>query len=365
MPFSRPTLTTLIDRIEADITSRLTDDVALLRRALLKILARVWAGAAYTIYGFLDYISVNILVDKAETDWLDRHGFLWGRQRINETFADGDVIFTGTSGTIIPINTKLVRTDGIEFRTTVADTISGGTVTINVEAIEAGADGNTDAGVLLALSSPISGVNDTGEVDTGLDGGVDQETDEELRERILLRIQTPPAGGAAHDYRDVSRQVAGVAEAYVYGNQNVLVATPGHVTVVILGISPKVPSASLLTDVEDALTDPETGIVPVTATLHVEPITIGQVEMDISIKPNTADLKTEIFNNIDELFDNEGTPGGTVLLSRIRDAIAVSGVDDYEITDIELNSVSIGVNNIDLDDFDFPVLSNIVWSTLP
>ena len=47
MPFTRPTLTTLIDRGAADIESRLAGSDARLRRALLNVLVRAHAGAVH------------------------------------------------------------------------------------------------------------------------------------------------------------------------------------------------------------------------------------------------------------------------------------------------------------------------------
>lgn len=364
MPFTRPTLSTIITRVDADITSKLTGSASLLPSSLLAILAKVFSAAMHTFYGALVWVSKQIIVTTAETDWLDNHATMWGLVRIQATYASGDVIFTGDNGSFIPINTKVIRDDSVVFLTTVDASISGGTVTVNVEAEEAGESGNTDAGIFLTLLTPILGVDDTAEVDTGLDGGIDEETDTNLRERILNRIKTPPAGGADHDYINESRAVAGVDNAFVFGNQNELVEELGHVTVVIVGVSPKVPSGTLLTAVETALTDPDTGIVPVTATLHVSPIVEADIDIDIDIDPNTSEMQALITANLDDLFELEAEPGGTILLSHIRDAISSAGPDDYEITGIDVDGSPIGVVNITLTDFEYHILDTITYGTL-
>ncbi len=51
----------------------------------------------------------------------------------------------------------------------------------------------------MTLASPISGVDSAGFVIV-MDGGVDEESDDQLRARVLLRIREPPMGGAAIDY---------------------------------------------------------------------------------------------------------------------------------------------------------------------
>ena len=45
-------------------------------------------------------------------------------------------------------------------------------------------------------------------------GGVDQESDDELRERILFRIQQPPMGGSEADYVRWAMEVPGVTRAW-------------------------------------------------------------------------------------------------------------------------------------------------------
>ena len=359
MPFSRPTLQTIIDRIEADIVSRLIGQVALLRNALLTILARVFAGAIHTCYGYLDYISLNLLPDLAERYWLERHGTQWSIARLPATFSVGDVVFTGVNGTAIPAGTIVARDDGWEYVTTAGGTISGGSATIAVEALTAGVDGNTDNGIVLTIASPIASIDDDVTVDV-LDSGADEETDDDYRARIIFRIQNTPAGGAEHDYVTLGRTVSGVANIFVFGNYNGIAPELGYVTVVVLGVSPLVPGAGILTDVENTLAP----IVPVTATLVVDPIVEADINIDISITPNTSDIQTAIENSIVELFDVEGAPGGTIPLSRLRNAIATAGPDDYEITDIEVDTISIGVNDIVLVDHEYPVSDTITFSTL-
>lgn len=363
MPFVRPSLETIIARIETDITSRLTGGVALLRRALLKILARVFAGAIHTLYGYNEYLSLQILPDLAETDWLDRHAFCWGLARIKATYAHGDVVFSGTNGTSIPMGTIVVRDDGVEFATTEDGVISSGNVTLDVQAttLYPGDIGNTSLGIVVVLLSPITNIDDNATVDTGgIAGGIDEETDEDLRDRILERIRNPPAGGSESDYKQASLVVSGVANAYVYPNMDVLDEELGHVTVVVLGDDPKVPGAGILADVQTAVD----AIKPVTATLHVEPIDSTIIDIDVEIIPNTSALQTEIENNVIDLFDKEGEPGGTILLSHLRDAILRGGVNDYQITDIEVDSISIGVNDIELTDYQYPILGTITFSLL-
>ena len=93
------------------------------------------------------------------------------------------------------------RADGALFTVDSDGTITGGTTTVDVSAQEAGVNGNTDTGTKLNLVTPIVGVESELTVaGTGLSGGVETESDEDLRERLSLRIQEPPHGGIVTDY---------------------------------------------------------------------------------------------------------------------------------------------------------------------
>jgi len=360
MSFIKPDLNTIITRIEADITSRLTGEAALLRRSMLAILARVFAGAIHTAYGFLDFISIQLLPDLATGDYLNRHAIMWSIDRVAATFSTGAGEFPADPGSTIPADTIIIRDDGVEYTVDTLATESGGSIIVDLTASVAGSNGNAAVSSLLSLLSPISGVTDDGEVSTALTGGSDEETDADLRERILQRIRNPPAGGSAADYEAAALTVSGVAKAFIFGNQNGLAVTPGYVTAVILGDSPAVPGAPILAEVQTALD----AIKPVTAEVTVEPIVEALLDFDISISPNTTEFRTIIDANMETLLGETETPGGTILISHVRDAIISAGVDDYEITVIEVDSTPVAIANIVLTDFEFPVLNSITYATL-
>lgn len=360
MPFTRPNLQTIINRMQADVVSRLTNAVALLPTSLLNVLVRIFSGAIHTGYGYTAFIAKQLLPSTAELPWLKDHGFTWGKSIIEAEAANGDIIFTGVDTTAIPLGTKVVRDDGVEFETTAGGAITGGVLTLDVEAVDAGVDGDTAAGLFLTLSSPITDVDDVAEVDVGITGGLDEEATEPYRTRILERIKFTPAGGADNDYKAEAKLVAGVSNAFIFGNQNDLVTQHGYVTAVILGVSPKVPSAGLQSDVQTALD----AIKPVTATVVVSPIDDVTITMTISLDPNTPTMQAAIESNLGDLLDLEGEPGGTILLSHIRDAISTAGANDYEITNIEVDTVPVSIDDIVLADFEYPVLGTITWQAL-
>lgn len=96
----------------------------------------------------------------------------------------------------VPAGTALTRSDAAEFVTTAAGVIgTGGYVDIAVAATDVGSSGNCDAGLQFSITTPISSVVSTAVVQSpGITGGNDVEADDDLRARVLSRIQDPPQG---------------------------------------------------------------------------------------------------------------------------------------------------------------------------
>ena len=214
MPFARPTLTEIIDRVIADISSRIVGvESAVLRHSLLGILGRAEAGAVHLLYGYIDWVSRQVLPDTADYDYLVRWCRIWGVLPNPASFATGLVTFTGTNGTIIPDGTIVQRQDGVQYATQGDATIAGGTATVTVLALEAGAAGDLAEGTAVFLLQSTATVS-TGGI-TGGDDGDSEANKERLLNRLLKRIQQPPQGGSATDYEQWALAVPGVTRVWV------------------------------------------------------------------------------------------------------------------------------------------------------
>lgn len=367
MAFERPSLKTIYERIITGIESRLTGGVPLLARAVLRVLAKVFAGVIHLAYGFIEYISRQLFVDTAEVDYLSRHGVVWGVSRKASSYAGGHVTFTGTGSPTIPADTRVQNADGVEYATLGDAAISGGSVYVQVQAVEPGAEGNFVGGSV-TLVNPISQVNDNATA-TAMTGGQDRETDDDYRERILQRIRGQGQGGTAADYVRWALEVPGVSGAWCYP----LVQGPGTVGMVfkVSGSDPT-PTAPLFVD-DGSGKDDGTGDVylyldarkPITADLLVYPIEKVEIDLAISISPNESAFQDIIESNIEDLFGSVQRPGEDILLSQLRDAIFDSGITDYDITGIDKDSVSQSVStDVSMDDFEYPILNSITFSTL-
>lgn len=351
MAFTRPTLQELIERIEADMVSRLELPGSLLRRSLAKVIARVIAGAAHLLHGHLEFISKQIFPDVSEAEFLDRQASIYGINRKAATFATGDLTFSGVDGTEIPEGTVLQRADGTQYETTDDGTVASGTATVPCTASLAGEDGNTDEGTEMSLTAPIEGITATATVASGgLDGGADEEEDEDLRTRLLERLQNPPQGGSATDYEQWALAVSGVTRAWVYSNYTGL-GTVGVTFVLDDDESSIIPDSGKVTEVQDYIDARR----PVTADVTVFAPIADTINFTISVTPNTTAVKAAVEEQLRDLIRRKGAPSSTIYLSEINEAVSLAeGEVDHEVT-VPSGDVTVVSGHV-------PVMGTITWA---
>jgi len=320
MPFNRPDLTTLLDRAAADIESRLPGADARLRRSLLGVLARVHAGGIHGLYGYLDWMSKQIMPDTAEVEQLDRWASIWAVARTAATTAAGSVTFTGTDNTQIPAGTSIQRADGEVFTTDAVATIASGAILAPVTASVAGANSNTLANTVLTLVSPISGINSAATVDANaITGGTDTETDDALRTRLLDRIKEPPHGGNSNDYIAWAKQVSGVTRAWLYPHE-LGVGTVSLRFMMDDAYADGIPQPSDVTTVQNYIDT----LRPVTAALTVVAPIADPLNFTIQLLPKDTATQTAVQTELTDLIQREAVPAGTLLLSHLREAISIA-----------------------------------------
>ena len=349
MPFARPTLSELIARDETDLSGRLSGGDALLRRALERVLARVLSGAVHGLYGALDYAADQLMPDTADAEHRARWAGVWGVDRKPAEISSGTADLTGTNGSVVPVGTRLQRSDGFEYLVTVEATIAMGVAVADIEAGVGGAAGEAEAGTVLTFVSPVAGVASTALVSTGgIVGGAEEESDEALRTRLLARIRSQPRGGAANDYERWALEVPGVTRAWVYPNRDGL-GTVG-VAFVMDEREDIIPAAGDLTDVADHI-EP---LRPVTADVTVFALTPVPLDPEITLTPDTAEVRAAVAAELADLLAREAAPDTTLLLSHIREAISIAAGE----TDHVLVSP---VANVDADEEEIIVLGDIDW----
>ncbi len=219
MPWTTPTLKETRKLTRDYVLSQLGAK-AMIPNSVLRIMSDSMAGLAHLTMLYLDWLAKQLMPDTAETEWLDRHGQIWlvnadgSKGRKAATYAHGTVQFEGNPGVVAPTGTVLSGANGVQYQTVTEALIgSGGLGTSEAVALTAGTVGNLSDGTSVAPIAPIAGI--TGAFLLGdMSGGVDQETDDQLRERVLFRIQNPPMGGAQSDYVLWALSFPGVTRAW-------------------------------------------------------------------------------------------------------------------------------------------------------
>lgn len=329
MPFERPSLSELQERIRADIRARLPGAQPELRRSLLGVLADIEAGGIHGLYGYLDFLSKQLFPDTAESEYLRRWARIWRVAAAKAVAATGDVVLSGVNDVVVPQDTRLQAKNGAEYLTDAAVTITGGTATVSVTAAEAGEAGNQASGAEVELVSSPAGVDGTAIVgDGGLTGGADAETDERLRERLLSRIQRPPHGGSLDDYIQWALEShPDVTRAWAYPNE----MESGSVTVRIMTDDATVdgiPTAVVL----DATLSYIESQRPVTSVPYVVAPTPVPLDLQISITPDSQAVRDRIDLAVRDFLRREGRPGFTIYQTEINGIIYVaSGGSRHEL----------------------------------
>lgn len=346
MPFERPTLQQIITRTQTDIESRLPGTDPKLRRSFLNVISRSLSGAVHGLYGHLDWLQKQIIMDTAEAEILDRHAnnYLKQPRKIAEK-AKGNIVCTGTDTTLIPAGTTLQRSDAVEFTTDTDATITAGVATVAVTAILGGVEANTALGSELTFVTPLPGINSVATVDAGgLINGLEKESDEDLLLRLLSRIKKPPQGGAKHDYIAWALEVAGVTRAWCYPLED------GAGTVKVRFVMDdkyidSIPLPADVTTVHDYIEALRPLGLAINGYTTVAPVAVP-LNFTISVTPNTQAVRDAVIAELKDMIRRESEPGGIIRFSKIHEAISLAADESDHVLTAPSGDVTHTTNQI-------------------
>ena len=231
MPWSTPSAFTVRQNNANAIAGKL--GVSILPNGDVRVLADANAANASLNLEYLDWQAKQYLPDTAEAQFLDKWATIYlvnadgSRGRKSATFASGTATLTATVITVLSAG-AMFQSGTTLYQTTAAVTLGVGQNVVPLRALDPGAIGNLVAGAPLTMVVAVVGVSGSaGVVVVSMAGGADEETDDELRVRVLARIRQPPMGGDADDYVAWALEVAGVTRAWCSS----LEMGPGTVTV--------------------------------------------------------------------------------------------------------------------------------------
>lgn len=322
MPFETPTLPVLVSRTQSDLASDA------LRRSDAQVLSRALSGTAYGLYGYLDWISEQILPDTADEETLERIANLrLSQPRKAAQPAEGTASFTAAAGRVVDADTVMQSGDGRVYRVTESVSTVAGTNTAKLEAVDAGTLGNIESGMVLTLIQPVEGIVSSFTVlAPGLIGGIAQESVESLRARVVRSYRVIPHGGSADDYETWALEVPGVTRAWCRRK----FLGPGTVGLFVMrdDDANPIPDPAQLAEVA-AYIEP---LRPVTAELYVLAPLQEPVVYQVRLTPDTNAVRAAVAAQLQDLHDREAGLGDTLLISHIREAISsATGETDHEL----------------------------------
>jgi uncharacterized phage protein gp47/JayE len=341
--FQRETLPQLIERAQTDIEANLRGAVARLPQTNLDALACMSAGMADEQLEAIDFYATQIHVTTATGVWLERHGAEWGVLKKEATRASGTLDVTVAAANVTVPRGSLFQTAARwHVKTTSAMTsIAAGVIEIPAQAVETGAEGNLEAGTRLNTVNPIVGV--TAAVTAGpFAGGNPREGEEPYRGRILDRIQQPPQGGAAYDYRRWMLEYPGCTRAWVYPKEQ------GTGTVVCRFAMDETYDDGIPPDVEVARMTQWLDVRrPVTAEVFVYapiPRPIDVVVRDLF--PNTALVRQAVDDELRDMLMREGEPGAIMRRSWFWEAVSIAAGERHHQIEQPADDVPLAIGEL-------------------
>ena len=319
------------------------------------------------------YIALDVFTDQtyllnAVGENLDNRAYDYGIYRISATSAIRLI-------EIYDINNDVMDVD-IDTRFAVPNDY-GGYVYRIIEKIEngkykaecetAGTIGNSYTGELL----PVTSINNLGTVNisTIIKPGEDEETDDDLKSRVIVKINQQAFGGNKADYIRFVDEIDGVSKCKVFPIWD----GGGTVKVAILASGDTIPDSSFVNEVQDII-DPipnqgqGLGIAPIGHTVTVAAPT--QVDINISMTitmetgysksqaaPQIGKLITDYIKNIQAQWQNKDS---LVVRQAQLIALALSVPHVENVTLVKINNVSADyVITITASNISFPVLSGV------
>ncbi len=136
---------------------------------------------------------------------------------------------------------------------------------------------------MLTFTSPPAGITADAEIVVALDDGLDIESYDAYRERLLAHIGDPPEGGAIHDYQEWCLSIPGVTAAYVWAHRR----GRGTIDVAVLGNgtgAARIPSAAVLAAVDEYIESVRPGNIRDFLVLTTE-----TQDQDVEVEPEDDD----------------------------------------------------------------------------
>ncbi|MDP5275698.1 baseplate J/gp47 family protein [Chengkuizengella axinellae] len=306
-----------IDQREGSITYDLLSPAAIeLAETYIQLELTLKHGFADTTYG----------------EYLDKRCREMGVERHSELQSSGKVSFTSDYEIVIPKGVRVstavtVDSDPIYFETIEEGIIGNGnsSIDITVKAEEGGTLGNIGANQISLVYGELSGLVQVVNADS-FDNGVDEESDADLLNRYLVRVQNPSTSGNVNHYLEWAKEIPGISDAVVVPIWN----GNGTVKVILLSTEKSTPDQTIIDHVRQHIES----VRPVGAEVTV----VGAPEVEITIDASIVldqgfeldQVKEQITEYVREYLVSLAYRDSLVRYSQIASTILdIDGVLDY------------------------------------
>lgn len=296
-------------------------------------------------------IYARTAVESGYSNYMDLKAEEVGLTRKKATFAEIEVTVNGAPNAVLNSGSIFGTKDNRLYYTE-SDLVldSKGIGTVKVKAEKTGTKYNVNADEINYIPIKYSGIFSITNKNA-YNGAVDDETNEALYERYLIKVRTPTTSGNKYHYLNWALEVDGCGSAKVYpvwdGN--------GTVKVVIANSNKRAASQELIQAVYEHI-DKER---PIGATVTV----ISSVEKSINVTANIkvatgftiAQIQTEFTQLLTKYLEDVAFNAAYISLNKLGNILFdTSGVVDYD--QLKINGIT---SNIPLGDEEIAVIGTI------
>lgn len=295
---------------------------------------RLYAVAAqiYALYVQADWVNRQCFPQTAQGEYLDKHAQLRGLERRAAVAAEGILRFetdqAPSTDLTIPVGTVCMTAGLVRFETTQEAVLQAGETMVETTAaaVEPGVSGNVAAGTIRAMAVAPVGVSRCTNPE-GFSGGLDEESDQELRERVLETFQRMPNGANAAFYEQSAMSFLQVAAAAVVSRPRGV----GSVDVVV-STAVGVPDSELLEELQDYFEERrEIAVDVLVRAPEVQDVDVT-VQIQTAANRDGETVRQAVEQAVRSWFDGRQL-GQSILRARLGQLIfEVDGVENYVLT---------------------------------
>jgi uncharacterized phage protein gp47/JayE len=246
MAYIAPTFAALKARIEQDLSAL----PAVLRVALAVVFAKVVSS----LHVHLEWNDRQNSPLDCSLERLADWAVLYSVERLDATFATGQIAVTGNIGAFVLVDELLRADNGLDYSVTAALELASGNNLVTIKCTTSGLAGNLTAGSVLTFVEPQAGVDSEATVDAnGITGGAQQEDLETWRARVVDEWQVVTEyGGRSGKNRDyvawAKKAHPSVTGALVY--RNILGMGTILVKPICNGLEGRLPTTAIMDAIE-------------------------------------------------------------------------------------------------------------------